>query len=354
MAKAAAEVADTETATQDTSVSAKSALSGAQKAAIFMLGLGESGAAMVMKHMAPKEVQLVGEAMACLDSVAANDFADVAEEFTSTVCTIDPNGIGAKNFARRVMTEALGETRAKTMLGRVMPDTDYDALEPLKWMEPRTIASMLSSEHPQIQAILLSSLEPDQAAETLMFLSDEERAELVTRVAQLKTIDSSATHELEQILADKLGGYQASPPANISGVSIAASILNKLGGETEQSILKSIGEIDEELVGQIGDLLFIFDDLASLDDRGMQRLLREVPSELLSKALKGSSEKLMSKFLNNMSSRAAEMLREDIEVMGPIKLTDVTAAQKEIISAAMKLAESDEIVLGGKGDDDFV
>lgn len=332
----------------------KSTLSGAQKAAIFMLGLGETGAAMVMKHMAPKEVQLVGEAMANMDSVATNEFADVAEEFTNRVCKIDPSGIGAKNFAKRVMTEALGETRAKTMLGRVLPEQDYDALEPLKWMEPRIIAGMLSNEHPQIQAILLSSLEADQAAETLMFLSDEKRAELVTRVAQLKTIDASATQELEQILAEKLGGYQSKPPANINGLNIAASILNKLGGEAEQGILKSIGEIDQELVGQIGDLLFIFDDFAALEDRSMQRLLREVPSDQLSKALKGSGEKIMSKFLGNMSSRAAEMLREDIEVMGPIKLADVTAAQKEIISVAMKLAEEDEIVLGGKGDDDFV
>lgn len=329
-------------------------LTGAQKAAIFMLGLGESGAALVMKHMEPKEVQLVGEAMAGLDSVATNEFAEVAEEFTNTVCHIDPYGIGAKSFAQRVMTEALGETRAKTMLGRVMPDASSEALEPLKWMEPRLIAGMMSNEHPQIQAILLSSLEPDQAAETLMFLSEDARAELVTRVAQLKLIDANAKQELEQILVDKLGGFQSSPPSNIDGITIAASILNKLGGETEQSILKSIGEFDEELMALVGDQLFVFEDLASLDDRGMQRLLREVPSEILSKALKGSNEKLMSKFLNNMSSRAAEMLREDIEVMGPIKLADVTAAQKEIITSAMKLAESDEIVLGGKGDDDFV
>jgi len=182
----AAEATETESSTQEDSP--QSHLSGAQKAAIFMLGLGETGAASVMKHMAPREVQLVGEAMASLESVAANEFAEVAEEFTKTVCTIDPSGIGAKNFARRVMTEALGETRAKTMLGRVMPERETDALEPLKWMEPRVIASMLSNEHPQIQAILISSLEPDQAAETLMFLNETDRAELVTRVAQLKTI----------------------------------------------------------------------------------------------------------------------------------------------------------------------
>lgn len=330
---------------------ATSQLSGAQKAAIFMLGLGESGAAMVMKHMEPREVQMVGEAMANLSSVAANEFAEVAEEFTNTVCTIDPNGIGAKDFTRRVMTEALGENRAKTMLGKVIPNNKSDALEPLKWMEPRIVAGMLNNEHPQIQALILSSLESDQAAETLMFLSEEDRSELVVRVAQLKTVDASATQELEKILADKLGGYQASPPANIDGINIAASILNKLGGEVEQGILKSIGEMDERLMGEIGELLFIFEDLATLDDRGMQRLLREVSSDLLSKALKGSGDALMNKFLNNMSSRAADMLREDIEVMGPVKLSEVTGAQKEIIAEAMKLAENDEIILGNGGED---
>eukprot|EP00903_Cladosiphon_okamuranus_P004387 g4385.t1 len=329
-------------------------LSGAQKAAIFLLGLGEVGAASIMKHMDPREVQLVGEAMASLPTVSADQFSVVAEEFTTSVNEVDPNGIGAQDFTRRVMVEALGENRAQTVLNKVIQKPAPKGVEALKWMDARSVAAIIKNEHPQIQAIVLSNLDSEHAGKVLMKLPEDDRHEVVARVAQLEQLDTVAIQELDAILEKQLGAHQTPPPAAIDGVSIAAGLLNSLDNEIEKGILDSITELDEDLAGKIGDLMFIFEDLLSLDDRGMQRLLREVSTDLLGKALKGAGDKMMSKFLDNMSSRAAEMLRDDIDAMGPIKLVEVETAQKEILLAAAKLSEEGEIQLGNSGGDDFV
>lgn len=329
-------------------------LSGAQKAAIFLLGLGEEGAASIMKHMDPREVQSVGEAMAGLPTISAEQFSSVASEFTDNVNQVDPNGIGAEDFTRRVMVQALGENRARSMLSKVMQKPPPKGVEALRWMDSRSVASLIKNEHPQIQAIVLTALDGDHAAKTLMRMPEDSRHEIVARVAQLDKLDAAAMMELDAILEKQLGSHQNPPPTTIDGVTLAAGMLNSLDTEVEKGILDAIGEIDEELVAKISDLMFVFEDLLSLDDRGMQRLLREVATDLLSKALKGSTAKMMSKFLDNMSSRAAEMLRDDIDAMGPIKLAEVEEAQKEILTAAAKLSEDGEIMLGNKGGDDFV
>lgn len=329
-------------------------LTGAQKAAIFLLGLGEVGAANIMKQMDPAEVQSVGEAMATLPTISSDQFSYVADEFTSNVNEVDPNGIGAKDFTRRVMVEALGESRAETVLNKVIQKPAPKGVEALRWMDARSVVAIIKNEHPQIQALVLSHLDSDQAGKILMKLPEESRHEIVTRVAQLESLDVIAIQELDAILEKQLGAHQKPPPAAIDGVSLAAGLLNSLENEVEKGILESITEIDQELANKIGDLMFIFEDLLALDDRGMQRLLREVSTDLLSKALKGSDAKMMSKFLDNMSSRAAEMLRDDIDAMGPIKLVEVQEAQKEILLAAAKLSEDGEIQLGSSGGDDFV
>lgn len=329
-------------------------LSGAQKAAVFLLGLGESGAANIMRHMDPREVQIVGEAMATLPTVSADEFSSVAEEFTSSVNQVDPKGIGAQDFTRRVMVEALGENRAETVLSKVIQKPAPKGVEALKWMDARSVAAIIKNEHPQIQAIVLSNLDADHAAKVLIKLPEDARHQIVTRVAQLESLDAVAIQELDAILEKQLGKHQTPPPAPIDGISIAAGMLNSLDTEIEKGILDSITEIDQDLANKIGDLMFIFEDLLSLDDRGMQRLLREVSTDLLGKALKGGDAKIMSKFLDNMSSRAAEMLRDDIDAMGPIKLAEVEAAQKEVLVAAAALSEEGEIQLGNKGGDDFV
>lgn len=329
-------------------------LTGSQKAAIFLLGLGEAGAANIMRHMDPKEVQQVGEAMASLPTISAEQFSAVAEEFTTTVNEIDPNGIGAQDFTRRVMVEALGENRAQTVLSKVLEKPAPKGVEALRWMDARSVAAIIKNEHPQIQAIVLSNLDAEHAGKVLMRLPEDHRSEVVARVAQLEQLDAVAIQELDAILEKQLGDHQTPPPAPINGVSIAAGLLNALENDVEKGILDSITEMDKDLAGKIGDLMFIFEDLLALDDRGMQRLLREVSTDLLGKALKGAGGKMMSKFLDNMSTRAAEMLRDDIEAMGPIKLTEVEEAQKEILLAAAKLSEDGEIQLGNKGGDDFV
>lgn len=329
-------------------------LTGAQKAAIFLLGLGEVGAASIMKQMDPREVQLVGEAMATLPTVSADQFSTVAQEFTNSVNDVDPNGIGAEDFTRRVMIDALGESRAQTVLNKVLQKPPPKGVEALRWMDARSVTAIIKNEHPQIQAIVLSHLDADHAAKVLMSLPEENRHEIVTRVAQLEALDTHAVQELDAILEKQLGTHQSPPPASINGVGLAAGLLNSLDNEVEKGILDAITEIDQDLAGKIGDLMFIFEDLLALDDRGMQRLLREVSTDLLGKALKGAGGKMMSKFLDNMSSRAAEMLRDDIDAMGPIKLAEVEAAQKEILLAAAKLSEEGEIQLGNQGGDDFV
>ncbi|MCL4163390.1 UNVERIFIED_CONTAM: hypothetical protein GTU68_065239 [Idotea baltica] len=307
-----------------------------------------------MKHMDPKEVQQIGEAMATLPTVSSDQFGAVADEFTTDVNEIDPKGIGAQDFTRRVMVEALGENRAETVLSKVIQKPTPKGVEALRWMDARSVAAIIKNEHPQIQAIVLSNLDADHAAKVLMKLPEEGRYEIVARVAQLEALDAVAIEELDAILEKQLGNHQTPPPASINGVSIAASLLNSLDNEVEKGILDSITELDGDLANKIGDLMFIFEDLLALDDRGMQRLMREVSTDLLSKALKGSNEKMMSKFLDNMSSRAAEMLKDDIDAMGPIKLTEVEEAQKEILTAAAKLSEDGEIQLGSSGGDDFV
>ena len=328
------------------------ALNGAEKAAIFLLGLGESSAASIMRHMDPKQVQLIGEAMASLPTVSTEQFTTVADEFTKEVNAVNPRGIGAQDYTRRVMVEALGENRAETLLSKVIQKPTPKGVEALKWMDARSVAGVIKNEHPQIQALVLSNLDSDHAAEVLVRLPEENRHEIVARVAQLEMLDAQALQELDAILEKQLGHHQAPPPSPINGVTIAAGLLNSLDNEIEKNILESITELDKDLANKIGDSMFIFEDLMQLDDRGMQRLLREVSTDVLSRALKGAGGSLKEKIFNNMSSRAAEMMKDEIDTMGPLKLVEVEAAQKEIIVAATGLADEGEIQLGG--DDDFV
>lgn len=329
-------------------------LSGAERAAIFLLGVGEESAASIMRHMEPREVRRVGEAMSSLTAVSNQQMTEVLTDFHKQAGDVNPLGLGASDFAQRVMVQALGEEKAKSMLSKVMAGrADSKGIEALKWMDAKSVASLIAGEHPQILAIVLASLEEDHAAAVLAEFPDKLRADVVQRVARLKTIDPAAMEELDKVLEKLLGRATKSPPRTVNGMESAAAIMNSVDADMETSVMDAMRESDEELTDRIAELMFVFDDLASLDDRGMQRLIREISVDVLVIALKGVDTTLQNKFFDNMSSRAADMLREDLEAKGPIKLAEVEGAQKEILSTAKQLADEGELMIG-KGGDDFV
>lgn len=329
-------------------------LTGAQRAAIFLLGVGEESAATIMRYMEPKEVQRVGEAMAALTGVSDEDLASVLDDFHTAASAVNPLGIGASDFAQRVMIQALGEEKARSVLAKVMPGrTKTRGIEALKWMDAHSVASLIIEEHPQIIAIVMASLEEDQAAAVLKELPAELRADVVLRVARLEMIDPAAMEELDKVLEKQLGRATKTPPRAVDGMSSAAAIMNNIDAELESVVMTSLRESDADLTDRIAELMFVFDDLLSLDDRGMQRLIREISVDTLVIALKGVDVELQEKFFGNMSSRAADMLREDLEAKGPVKLAEVEAAQKDILGTAKQLADDGELMIG-KGGDDFV
>lgn len=332
---------------------AAAGLSGSQRAAIFLLGVGETGAAAIMRHMAPKEVQSVGEAMAALQDVSNEQIASVVLDFSEKVGQVNPIAIGASDFTRRVMVEALGENKARSMFNKVMQDKTSKGLDALKWMDARAVAGIIKEEHPQIMALVLASLEEEHAAQVMTLLPAEYRTDIVLRIARLDLIDPAALLELDQVLEKQLGDGPQSPPASVDGMSTAAGILNHLDSALEAEMLDSVKQADGDLGEKIQELMFVFENLLMIDDRGMQRLIRDISVDSLVVALKGVDEAVKNKFLDNMSSRAAEMLREDLEAKGPVKLSEVEAEQKEILIIVARLAEEGEIFLG-KGGGDFV
>ena len=314
---------------------AGSKLSGAQRAAIFLLGVGEEAAAQIMRHMEPREVQRVGEAMASLRAVSNDDLNKVFEEFHSSATSVNPLGIGATAFAQRVLVQALGEEKARGVLAKVLPGSAKSrGIEALKWMDARAVAALIEAEHPQIIAIVLASLDEDQAAGVLQALPEALRPDIVRRVARLQFIDPGAMDELDKVLEKQLGRVSKTPPRAVNGMASAAAIMNNVDAELEASVMGSLREQDAELTDRIAELMFVFDDLISLDDRGMQRLIREISVDTLVIALKGVDTDLQEKFFSNMSSRAADMLREDLDAKGPVKLAEVEAAQKDILARA--------------------
>ncbi|MFT4518765.1 MAG: flagellar motor switch protein FliG [Halioglobus sp.] len=329
-------------------------LSGSQRAAIFLLGLGEVGAAAIMKHMEPKEVQRVGEAMAGLSDVSNAQIATVVQDFSEKVSTVSAISVGATDFTRRVMVEALGEKRAHSMLNKVMQGNTTKGMEALKWMDARSVAGVIKGEHPQIIALVLASLEGDHAAQILALLPKEVRTDVVLRIARLELIDPTALLELDQVLEKQLGNNQEFPPASVDGMNTAAAILNHMDSSDEAELLAAVKQEDIDIGEKIHELMFVFENLLAIDDRGMQRLIRDISTDGLVIALKGVDTELKDHFYNNMSSRAADMLKEDLEAKGPVKLSDVEEQQKEILTIAAKLAEEGEIFMGGKGGEDFV
>ena len=329
-------------------------LTGVQRAAVLLMAMGSENAAEVLKHLNPKEVQSLGAAMANLDNVNKGTMSKVMDEFIAQVSDQTSVGIGQDDYIREMMVNALGEDKANNMIDRILLGSGNKGLESLKWMDARSVAEVVRLEHPQIISIVLSYLEPDQSAEVLKMLPERARPDILMRVAALEGIPPAALQELDKIMESQFSGNQNVSQNSMGGFKTAANILNFMESSIESAIMDSIAEHDQEMQESISELIFVFDNLNDVDDRGIQALLREVSTDSLTLALKGADEGLKEKILKNMSKRAAEMLREDMEARGPVRLSEVELAQKDIISTARRLADEGDIVLGGSGAEEMV
>jgi flagellar motor switch protein FliG len=280
-------------------------LSGAERAAILLMSLGESEASQVLKHMGAKDVQKVGQAMAALSNVSRERATAVMNSFVHELESQTSIGVGADEYVRRVMVGALGEDKATSVIDRILLGRNSKGLEALKWMETRAVADLVRNEHPQIVAIVLAYLDPDQAAEIMSLLPDRMRSDVLIRIARLDGIQPTALRELDEIMEKQFSGGGKLKASSVGGLKVAANILNLMDSSTEQEISKTIEQADADLAQKIQDLMFIFDDLVEIDDKSMQALLREVPADKLGLALKGADPAIRDKITRNMSKRAA-------------------------------------------------
>lgn len=327
-------------------------ITGAQRAAILLLTLGEQDAAEVLKHLSARDVQAVGTAMAALSSVSREHVDEALSKLHEDMGQQTSLGVGTEDYIRKILVNALGENKAGGLIDRILLGRSSKGLESLKWMESRAIAEMISNEHPQIIALVLAHLEADQAAEVIGYLPARVRSDAVMRIATLDGVQPHALNELDEIMERQFSGNNRKlKSATVGGLKAAADILNAMEGSRETELIAAIRSQDEALSGRIEDLMFVFDDLVELDDRGMQALLREVPSGTLIIALKGAESEVREKIFSNMSTRAADMMRDDLEVKGPVRLSEVDAAQKEVLALARKLSDAGQLSLSSGGDD---
>lgn len=330
---------------------AKSKLTGAERAAIFLMSLGEDEAAAILKHLGPKEVQKLGTAMTALQNVSRDQVNTVLQDFVGTVSEQSSLGVGNTDYIRKVLVKALGEDKANSIIDRILMGGNTRGLEQLKWLDGKTIAEMIRLEHPQIIAIVLSYLDSDQAALVLQELPERVRHDIVMRIATMEGVQPAALQELDEIMERQFAGKQRLKSSSLGGPHSAAAILNHLDSSLESSIMGQIGDLDGELSQKIQDLMFVFDDLRDVDDRGIQLLLREISTDTLVVALKGADEGLRDKIVKNLSKRAGEMLLDDLDAKGPVRVSEVEAAQKEILAVAKRLADDGQLALGGGGEE---
>ena len=321
------------------------------QAAILMMSMGEKEAAEVLKHLGPKDVQRIGTAMTALENVPQEHVEFVMSNFLEEARSITGLGIGSDGYIRNMLVGALGEDKAGSLVDRILLGGNTSGLDTLKWMDARSVADIIRNEHPQIQAIVIAHLDGDQSAEVLTHLPDKVRLDIVMRVASLDAVQPSALQELNAILEKQFSGNAGSQAKTMGGTKVAAEIMNNLEVTLETELMESIKEVDEELGNTIEELMFVFEDLKVVDDRGIQALLREITSEQLILALKGSDDELKDKVFSNMSKRAAQLLLDDLETKGPVKLSEVEGAQKDIVNIARRMADAGEIILGGGGEE---
>lgn len=327
-------------------------MDGTQRAALLLLSLGEAEAAEVLKFMDAQEVQKLGSAMATLKGISKQEASAVLDGFITEFDGASTVGsVASHDYVRKVLTNAFNESKASALMNRMMAGEDASNIDALKWMTCPEIVDIVEGEHPQIVAIIVSFLEPELAAAVMKEINEDLRADVVMRIANLTDVQQSALAEVEALIANKSENSTKSSLKKVGGTKVAAAIVNAMGSDKADEILGQIKEKNEDLSTRIEEMMFIFESLLTVDDRGIQALLREISNELLVVALKGAAPELQDKILNNMSKRAAALLKDDMEAKGPTKLSEVEEAQKEILEAAKKLADSGDIDLGGGGEE---
>ena len=331
-----------------------SKLEGVEKAAILLLSLSEEDAAQILKHLEPKQVQKLGTEMAKVDDMTQTKITAVHKPFIEEIQNYSTIGFQSQDFVKRALTAALGEDKAANLIDQILMGSGAKGLDSLKWMDSKQVASIIRNEHPQIQTIVLSYLEPEQSAEILAQFPEKVRLDLLMRIANLEEVQPAALQELNEIMEKQFAGQAGTQAAKMGGLKSAANIMNYLDTAIEGQLMDAIREQDEEMSQQIQDLMFVFDNLVDVDDKGIQAILREVQQDALLKAIKGADEELKDKIMRNMSKRAAEMLNDDLEALGPVRISEVETAQKEILSVARRLSDSGEIMLGGGGGEEFL
>ena len=328
---------------------------GITKGAILMLALGEEGAAEVMKYLGPREVQKLGEAMTAMKSIPQEDVENVLTDFTQIVDQSSSLGVDSDEYIRSVLTKALGDDKASSLLHRILGGgTDASGIESLKWMDAESVADLIHNEHPQTIATILVHLERDQACEVLGEFTERLRHDVLLRIATLSGVQPAALRELNDVLIKLLSGGDVMKKQPMGGIRAAADILNYMSGELETSAMEHLKSYDADMAQKIMDQMFVFENVIDIEDRGIQLLLREVQSDSLIVALKGASEEMREKIFKNMSQRAAEMMREDLESKGPVRLSEVEAQQREILTIVRRLADEGQITLGAKGEEAYV
>lgn len=322
-----------------------------EQAAIIVLLLGEQQASDIIKYLNPREVQALGSAMMSVADIPQESVNAVLDDFVQTIKKQTNLGLGTNEYVETVFKRALGEDKASTVLGRILPGASSKGLEILRWMDPRAITDMISGEHPQVIAIILSVLEYDIAADVLNFLPAEKRAEILQRIASLESVQPSAMEELERIMKQQFSNNSSAKSSSFGGVKTAAKIMNFVKVDLESKIMGDLSAIDEDIMLKIQDSMFTFDNLSLVDNKAIQILMRNVDQDMLMVALKGAGEEVKEKFFDNMSQRARAMFVDDMESKGPMRISDVEDAQKTIMRLARKLSDAGELVLAGRGDD---
>ena len=329
-------------------------LSGTQKSAILMMLLGEDEASEILKNLSPKEVQHLGSAMYSVEGLDQDTVNRVLDEFLAIIKEQTSLGLGAGNYIQNVLNKALGSDRAQSVLGRITPAESSNAIEILEWMDSRAIAELISDEHPQIIALIVSYLDPAQGSDVLAMLDEKLQPEIVKRIATIQTVQPDALKDLEMVMQKKFAANTSLRASQVGGVKAAASIMNFMKGEDEQRVFKEIAKFSKNLMSEIQEAMFVFDNLIKSDDKSLQMILRSVETEDLVLAMKGADEVLRDKLFACMSQRAAANIQDEMEALGPVRLTEVQEAQKRIINAARRMSDEGTIVLAGRGGDDYV
>ena len=329
-------------------------LSKAERAALLLFSLGEERAAAVLKHIEPKDVQVIGFAMARLADISPIMVDDVLEEIIVAIKNLSSLGIESDGYIRKMLVQALGEEKATCIIERIFFSSGGKCIDQLKWMDTLSVADLVRLEHPQIGAIILSLLGSDKASEVMAKLPENIRSDLLIRIATMQGVQPSALRELDEIMEKQLSGSETVKATVLGGIDVAANILNFMDGIASSVVLAKVSENDAELALKIQDKMFVFEDLGSMSASAMQTVLREIQTGQLLLALRGATDNLKDKIYSNMSKRAADILKDDLEASPPAKLSEVELAQKEILSIVKGLVDTGTIQLGGDGTDDLI